>query len=172
MLASDQHSYWLWWKWVFVLCVYGEVFQVYGVPANFWNCCSQRTLGSCSVLFGFYYFYYGCKSICKYQRNMAGSKQEFSPCVKMRTERCLWGLVQTFTSASRGALGTAWVWGAYFGQTFLGSVQSFPSPTAFPTFLRCQLLSCPGSTVVIPLLTHPHLLAFPSSTYCFPPSCL
>lgn len=47
-----------------------------------------------------------------------------------------------------------------------------PSPTPFSTFLRCQLLSCPGSTVVTPLLTHPHLLAFLSSTYCFPPSLL
>lgn len=35
--------------------------------------------GLCSVLFGFYNFYYGCKSVCKCQRNMAGSKQEFSP---------------------------------------------------------------------------------------------
>lgn len=57
-----------------------------------------------------------------------------------------------------------------FSQTFQGSVQPFPSPAPFPTFLRCQLLSCPGSTVVTPLLTHPHLPAFLSSTYCFPSS--
>lgn len=46
------------------------------------------------------------------------------------------------------------MWGAVVSQTFLGSGQSFPFPDPFPTFLRCQSLTCPGSTAIAHLLTH------------------
>lgn len=112
-LTSDQRCFQLWWKWVFVLPVYGKYSRCMECLLTL-ELLSQRTLDSCSVLFGFYHFYYGCKGVCKYPRNRSGSKYGFSP---LRWElSCLWGLVQTFssTSASRGTPGPAWVWGTVF----------------------------------------------------------
>lgn len=149
--------------------VWGSILGVWGA-CWLWNCCSQRTLDSCNVLFGFYYFCYGCKSICKYQKNITGSKQEFSPFIwELRAvSEALLRLHLSLLWHSQGSLG---VRSCNLDLPGLPSVE-FPISYSLPHIPEMPVTVLPRKYIVTPLLTHPHLPAFLSSTYCFPPSLL